>query len=294
MRTNLTTIAMQTRQRLRGHWRHWNGRWATVRGDVAAGVAQGAVIGALVVLVAAPFIAHRSRPQAAAPQQPQAAVLRGAAPIEGAIVVRQADFGNSLASDDARTVANWVARTGDNGGRPFAILDKRGARLFVFEPGARLVGTSLVLLGSAQGDESTPGIGDKPLSLIEAHERTTPAGRFVSEPGHDSTGENVVWVDYDGAVAMHRVRVVDPKERRFERIATTRIDDKRISNGCINVPVEFFDGIVEPWLMRSAAVVYILPEVKALHDVFSLRGAGAVAPTAQQMRTIPRRVSGLT
>jgi hypothetical protein len=47
-------------------------------------------------------------------------------------------------------------RTGDNGGRPFAILDKRGARLFVFEPGARLVGTSLVLLGSAQGDESTP------------------------------------------------------------------------------------------------------------------------------------------
>jgi len=293
MRTNLTTIAAQSRQALIGRWRLWNGRWSSVKGDVTAGVAQGAVIGTLIVLLAVPFIAHRSPPQAVAPP-PQAVVLRDAPPIDDSIVVRQADFANSPASNDARTVANWVARSGDNGGRPFAILDKRGARLFVFEPGARLVGTSLVLLGSAQGDESTPGIGDKPLSLIEAHERTTPAGRFVSEPGHDSTGENVVWVDYDGAVAMHRVRVVDPKERRFERIATTRVDDKRISNGCINVPVDFFDGIVAPWLMRSAAVVYILPEVKPLHDVFGLREAGAGAPTARQSRTIPRKVSGLT
>ena len=293
MKTTPTTITSLSRDAAIRSWRWWTRQWSDVKGDVIAGIAQGAVVGTVLVLLAVPFITHRPRPPAVV-QAPQEALQRDAPAIDGAIIVQQADFANSPASNDARIVANWVARSGDNGGRPFAILDKRGARLFVFEPGARLVGTSLVLLGSAQGDESTPGIGDKPLSLIQAHERTTPAGRFVSEPGHDATGENVVWVDYDGAVAMHRVRVVDPKERRFERIATTRIDDKRISNGCINVPSDFFDGIVAPWLMRSTAIVYILPEVKPLHDVFGLREAGAVAPTAQQTRAIPRKVSGLT
>ena len=126
------------------------------------------------------------------------------------------------------------------------LLDKRAARVFVFDRSAQFVGSSLVLLGSAAGDESVAGIGDRPLSQIKSQERTTPAGRFVSEPGHDATGEDVVWVDYESAVAMHRVRVVDPKERRFERIATPTAEDKRISNGCINVPVAFFDTVVAP------------------------------------------------
>jgi len=67
---------------------------------------------------------------------------------------------------------------------------------------------------------------------------------------------------------MHRVKVIDPKERRFERIATSSIDDKRISNGCINVPIAFFDGVVEPTLGSSRAIVYVLPEVKSLQQVF--------------------------
>jgi len=98
--------------------------------------------------------------------------------------------------------------------------------------------------------------------------RTTAAGRFVSEPGRDETGDKVVWVDYDAALAMHRVKVIDPKERRFERIATDSIDDKRISNGCINVPIAFFDAVVEPALGRSRAIVYVLPEIKPLRQVF--------------------------
>jgi hypothetical protein len=60
----------------------------------------------------------------------------------------------------------------------------------------------------------------------------------------------------------------DPKEHRFERIATDSIADKRISNGCINVPIAFFDSVVEPDLGHSRAVIYILPEIKPLRQVF--------------------------
>jgi len=126
----------------------------------------------------------------------------------------------------------------------------------------------LVLLGSASGDESAAGIGERPLPAIRADERTTAAGRFASEPGHDDVGATVVWVDYDAGLAMHRVKVVDPKERRFERIATDSVADKRISNGCINVPLGFFDLVVEPALGRSRSLVYILPETKPVRQVF--------------------------
>lgn len=251
-------------------WRQWSRRGSAVKHDVAVGLGQGVAIGTAIVLLALPFALHQPRSAMVAPTHD---VPRAEGRSVGSAIPRQADFVHNDASGDARQVANWVASSGDNGSRPFAILDKREARLFVFEPGARLVGTSLVLLGSARGDDSAPGIGDKPLATIQAQERTTPAGRFVSEPGHDTTGESVVWVDYGGAVAMHRVRVIDPKERRFERIATARTDDKRISNGCINVPIAFFDGVVAPWLLRSSAVVYILPEVKPLDEVFGWRGS---------------------
>ena len=186
----------------------------------------------------------------------------------------RADFGPMVPSSDTRHVADWVAGSNDNKHLPFAILDKRSARVYVFDANAQLIGSSLVLLGSAEGDDSVADIGKRPLSAVRPYERTTAAGRFVSEPGHDETGDNVIWIDYDAALAMHRVKIVDPKERRFERIATDSIDDKRISNGCVNVPIAFFDSVVEPALGRSRAIVYVLPEIKPL---------GLVFPNAYQM-----------
>lgn len=231
--------------------------------DVLAGLKQGVLLGVAVAMLVLPppgisnlarSTTHDTARASGEPVAPQR--------------VPRADFGSLSPSDDARRVADWVASSNDNNRLPFAILDKRGARIFVFDAQARLIGSSLVLLGSAAGDDSVADIGNRPLSAVRPHERTTAAGRFVSEPGHDDTGDNVVWVDYDAALAMHRVKVIDPKERRFERIATDSIDDKRISNGCINVPIAFFDSVVEPALGRSKAIVYVLPEVKPLQQVF--------------------------
>ena len=67
---------------------------------------------------------------------------------------------------------------------------------------------------------------------------------------------------------MHRVLTADPKERRLERLATPTSDDNRVSYGCINVPVAFYEAYVRPAFATRRAVVYILPEFKSLEQVF--------------------------
>ena len=121
---------------------------------------------------------------------------------------------------DADQVLQWVVRSQDNQGLPFMIIDKRQAHLWVFDRAAQLQGDAPVLLGSARGDHSVPGIGDMPLSQIKPSDRTTPAGRFKAEVGKNLRGENVLWVDYDGGVSMHPVLTTEAAERRQERLAT--------------------------------------------------------------------------
>ena len=179
-----------------------------------------------------------------------------------------ADFGSISPSKEARRLANWVAHTHDNGNADFMIVDKRHAKVYVFDASAKLRGASPVLLGAAKGDDSVPGIGSRPLSQVRPEERTTPAGRFVAERGRNLKGEDIVWVDYDAAVSMHRVRASNPTERRLERLATPTIADNRISYGCINVPVSFYESHVKPTVAKQRVIVYVLPEVKSMQQVF--------------------------
>ena len=182
--------------------------------------------------------------------------------------VRFADFGGATLSPQARHVAHWVADSRDNGNIGFVIVDKVQARVYVFDADARLRGDTAVLLGSARGDDTVPGIGTRPLAEVLPQERTTPAGRFVAERGINTLGEDVVWVDYDAAVSMHRVRTTQAKERRLQRLATRTAADNRISYGCINVPVAFYERHVLPIFAAQRAVIYVLPEVKTLQQVF--------------------------
>ena len=184
-------------------------------------------------------------------------------------LVHRADFGEEVVSEDAQFIANWVADSGDNERLSFVIIDKKNAQIFVFYKTAKILGSTPVLLGAAKGDDSVPGIGQRPISKVLPEERTTPAGLFMGEPGRNTSGEDVVWVDYDAAVSMHRIRVVDPKERRLERLATPSIDDNRISYGCINVPVAFFDRVLSPEFKAKYGVIYVLPDTKPMREVFA-------------------------
>lgn len=179
-----------------------------------------------------------------------------------------ADFGALSPSADARRMADWVAHTQDNGDAEFIIVDKRNAKVYVFDAAAKLRAASPVLLGAAKGDDSVPGIGTRPLSQVRPEERTTPAGRFVAESGRNLKGEDIVWVDYDAAVSMHRVRATNPIERRLQRLATPTTADNRISYGCINVPVTFYETHVKPTVANQRVIVYVLPEVKSMQQVF--------------------------
>jgi hypothetical protein len=180
-----------------------------------------------------------------------------------------AKFGAENPSDDARRLANWVVASSDNHQQFFVIVDKKNTRVFVFNADGTLRGATPVLIGAAIGDDSIAGIGSRPIALVAPHERTTPAGRFEGERGRNANGEDVVWVDYDAAVSMHRVRANEPKERRLERLASPQTDDNRISYGCINVPADFYEAMLQPAFAASRGLVYVLPEVKALDDVFT-------------------------
>ncbi|RYX88598.1 MAG: hypothetical protein EOO28_35830 [Comamonadaceae bacterium] len=173
-----------------------------------------------------------------------------------------------------RQLAQWVADSRDNGVLPFVIIDKVAAVVFVFDAQARLLGSSPALLGSAVGDESAPGIGDKPLSAVLPAERTTPAGRFVASLDHNLQGREILWVDYDAAVSLHPVVKGTPKERRAERLASPTPLDNRVSFGCINVPSGFFSQVVRPAFAGTDGIVYILPET---HPVMAYFGAYSVS-----------------
>jgi len=178
-------------------------------------------------------------------------------------------------SSEAQEVLAWVRSSGDPAGRPFALVDKRHAAVHLFDAGGAWQGSSPVLLGLARGDHSVPGIGERPLSQIAPHERTTPAGRFVSEPGRNLQGEDIVWVDYDDAISLHRVRPTHPAERRLQRLASATASDNRISYGCINVPAAFYDRWIAPTLGRQAGVVYVLPETRPAAAFFGFSAPGA-------------------
>ncbi len=182
--------------------------------------------------------------------------------------VQRADFAGTPAPIAVRKLADWAVDSGDPRGLPFAIIDKRNARLFVFDAAGRLSGAAPVLLGLARGDDSVPGIGERPLARVRPYERTTPAGRFVSEHGRNSKGEDIVWVDYDAAVSMHRVRATNVAERRLERLASRSPADNRISYGCINVPASFYDGVLRTAFATPHAIVYVLPETRSARAVF--------------------------
>jgi len=179
-----------------------------------------------------------------------------------------ANFREEAASAHAQELAEWIVNSADNSKLPFVIIDKVQAKVFVFEPDGQLRGASAALVGLATGDGSVPGIGQRKLSTISPGERTTPAGRFVAALDNDVHGEEVLWVDYDAAVSLHPMVKGSRNERRAERLATPTPRDNRITYGCINVPVKFFETVVSPAFKRSHGIVYVLPETQSARKLF--------------------------
>lgn len=164
-------------------------------------------------------------------------------------------------SDDVRQLVQRLRDEAGHGQRAFAIVDKRAASLVVFHADGQLAGSSAALLGRDRGDDSAPGVGERTqLEALRPGDATTPAGRFLTRPGHNHTGEAVVWVDRDAAFAIHRLRPGQAHATRARRLAGADPRDRRVSAGCVVVPAAFFARVVLPVLGQQPAWVYVLPE----------------------------------
>lgn len=195
--------------------------------------------------------------------------LRGSQPAKPSHAPRPPAPPREPAGRDARAVMAWIAASGDNRGLPYVIIDKVGARVFAYDAQGMLRGTAPALLGLGRGDDSVPGIGTRKLATITPAERTTPAGRFEAALGFDLE-QDVLWIDYDAALSMHRVIVGNPADHRRARLTSPSSRDNRISYGCINVPARFYDTVVAPLFKGTVGIVYILPETRPVEAVFTM------------------------
>lgn len=192
----------------------------------------------------------------------------------------------------ARNVAAWIMRSHDSGGLQFIIIDKVNARLFLFAPDGSLQASTPVLLGLARGDVSPPGIGERKLSAIAPAERITPAGRFVTHAGNDVGGRDLVWIDYDAAVALHRASDRKPGMgvmSRVARLAAPSALDRRVSLGCVNVSTPFYDRYIEPTFGTASGIIYILPETHSATVEFHM-----YPPTDQPARILAAAAPSLS
>jgi hypothetical protein len=175
---------------------------------------------------------------------------------------------SSAAEAEAGSFAVKAVQSGDTKGWPFAIIDKVAATMSIHDSSGKLIATTVVLTGQSKGDQTVPGIGDRPIALIAEHERTTPAGRFISERGTNLNGEDVIWIDYSAAVSIHRLRRFASYDERARRLKSSTPLDNRATYGCVNVPEDFYVRWVEPTLGRTRSIIYILPEEQPHHQVF--------------------------
>ncbi|CAM3824938.1 L,D-transpeptidase [Polynucleobacter arcticus] len=171
-------------------------------------------------------------------------------------------------SRDARNLAAWVIDSANNQDLPFIIIDKKEAKVFIFRPNGTFLASSPALIGRKIGDDITPGVGQKRLAEISIEERTTPAGRYLAGLGTSIDKSELVWIDYESGVSIHPVTTSNPSERRLERLASSRISDRRITYGCVNVSNRFYKEAIHPTFENSSAIVYILPEVHSIKTVF--------------------------
>lgn len=198
----------------------------------------------------------------------QGAWAAGEAPPSAPVSRKHASFGQQQVSKEASGLAAWIVHSADNQGMPFMIVDKVNAQVLVLDKDGQLRGSASALLGLARGDDSTPGIGERKLSTILAHERTTPAGRFVASLDRNLHGTEILWIDYATSISLHRVVKGTPAEQRARRLGSATSADNRVTFGCINVPVSFYDKVVSPAFTGTNGIVYILPETRTAHEVF--------------------------
>ena len=146
----------------------------------------------------------------------------------------------------------WVISNQDNHHRHFLIANKRLGEMILVDESGVIVARSPALYGINFGDSLTT--------------KQTPAGVFhlqrvsAKHPGYG--GDVLTFVNDDirkVSVSIHRVWMENPSERRIQRLSSPNPNQRRISDGCINLPDSFYESIVN---LVDGSKIYILPETR--------------------------------
>ena len=180
---------------------------------------------------------------------------------------------NAATPTETAVVQNIVGQN-DNQGKQFIVADKQAGTLTMYTASGQQITSTPALFGKTAGDSVSS--------------KNTPSGRFETKQANVSTegyGGSAQVLTQNGqnlqlggsSYAIHRVYTKYASENRQGRLDTPTATDNRISLGCINVPVDFYDTYLNS---DQATVVYVMPETDA-----GRTGVFNVVPTATQTAT---------
>lgn len=183
----------------------------------------------------------------------------------------RADFKGVAASADAKITADWFVRNGKADGNPFLIADKSHGVMFAFDANGSLIAKSPALFGASKGDALTEAQSNKSIGQSTIADKITPAGVFHGKAVTGTEyGTVVKFADFkNSALAVHRVYLGTPSEKRMERLQSTTADDNRVSYGCINALPEFVDQVLVPHFAGNSQVI-VLPDSTTPQNFFRI------------------------
>ncbi len=150
-----------------------------------------------------------------------------------------------------------------NGDRDYILVDKDRGEIFMFQDGKPVFRDS-ALTGLSLADRLAPGALDQPFTQNpKPEEKITPAGRYTvaveDDPRYGPTlaVNEIQGKDWD--IAIHKIFLGVPRERRGARLASSNGREKHITWGCVDVSGETMKHLVEAVPNEDSTPLYILP-----------------------------------
>jgi hypothetical protein len=198
------------------------------------------------------------------------------APLSQVVQAPEAHQSGHGLSAEAQLVSQIADRNGD---RDFIMLDKAHGKIIAFQQG-RPTFSGAALTGENRSDYLSPDAFTKKFAEQKGIKyKVTPAGRYTMTVGYDHRyGQTLDLNEVQGSdwdIAIHKVWLGAPAERRDVRLRTASYDDKHITYGCIDVDGSTMKGLLDRVPSQDRTPIYILPQDATLiPKFFPARDAG--------------------
>lgn len=155
-------------------------------------------------------------------------------------------------SPEVRQVAAWAIRTNDHRGLPFLVIDQVHARLFAFDGGGRLAGST-------------------PILRNPVDDELTPAGRFVAESRRSARAGVIVWANEHDTLSLDAA----PPQQQRDRAPLAAGFHHRWGSS-LHIAGDFYQRHLHAF-RHQASVAYVLPGEPGVHRSHRVYAAAARA-----------------